>query len=179
MLSAPSAFSAVNTHIFKMPRVFVGIGSNIDRENNIRGAVRELAAQYGPLTLSPVYESKSVGFNGGNFYNLVAGFDTEESIEHIKEKLSHVESRFGRTRQENRFSARTLDLDLLLYDDIVRHDSQVNLPHPDIQRYAFVLRPLAYIAPDLRHPETGSAYAEMWKQFNKAKQDIWTVDFEF
>lgn len=161
-----------------MPRVHIGIGSNIDRENSIRGAVRELAAHYAPLTLSPVYESKAHGFEGDNFYNLVAGFDTEQSIEHIKETLSHIESRFGRSRQKNRFSARTLDLDLLLYDDIVRHDSQVNLPHPDIQRYAFVLRPLAEIVPDLRHPEIGLAYAEMWKLFNKTKrEEIWAVDF--
>ena len=161
-----------------MPRVHVGIGSNIDRENSIRGAVRELAAHYALLTLSPVYESKAHGFEGDNFYNLVAGFDTEESIEHIKETLSHIESRFGRSRRENRFSARALDLDLLLYDDIVRHDSQVNLPHPDIQRYAFVLRPLADIAPDLRHPETGLTCARMWEQFGSGKQEIWKTDFD-
>ena len=161
-----------------MPRVYIGIGSNVDRENSIRGAVRELAAHYGPLTLSPVYESKAHGFDGDNFYNLVTGFDTEESIERIKETLSHIESRIGRRRQENRFSARTLDLDLLLYDDIVRHDSQVNLPHPDIQRYAFVLRPLADIAPDLRHPETGLSCTRMWERFGSGKQEIWKTDFD-
>jgi 2-amino-4-hydroxy-6-hydroxymethyldihydropteridine diphosphokinase len=162
-----------------VPRVHIGIGSNIDREHNIRGAVRELAAHYGPLTLSPVYESKAHGFEGDNFYNLVAGFDTAEPIERIKETLSHIESRFGRSRRENRFSARTLDIDLLLYDDIVRHDSQANLPHPDIQRYAFVLRPLADIAPDLRHPETKMAYREMWGQFKNKNQEIRAVKFEF
>ena len=162
-----------------MPRVHVGIGSNIDRENSIRGAVRELAAHYAPLTLSPVYESKAHGFEGDNFFNLVAGFDTAEAIERIKETLSNIESRFGRSRRENRFSARTLDLDLLLCDDIVRHDSQVNLPHPDIRRYAFVLRPLADIAPDLRNPETKLTYAEMWKQFDKDRQEIWPVKIEF
>jgi len=102
-----------------------------------------------------------------------------EPIERIKETLSHIESRFGRNRRENRFSARTLDLDLLLYDDIVRHDSRVNLPHPDIRRYAFVLRPLAEIAPDLRHPETGLICARMWQQFDKTKQEIWAVEFKF
>lgn len=162
-----------------MPRVHVGIGSNIDRENSIRGAVRELAALYGPLTLSPVYESKAHGFEGDNFYNLVAGFDTAEPIERIKESLSPIELRFGRRRQENRFSARTLDLDLLLYGDIVRHDGRVNLPHPDIRRYAFVLRPLADIAPDLRHPETKMAYSEMWNQFKNKNQEIRAVKFEF
>ena len=162
-----------------MPRVYIGIGSNIDRENSIRGAVRELAAHYGHLTLSPVYESKAHGFEGDNFYNLVAGFDTEESIESIKETLARIESRFGRTRQGDRFSARSLDLDLLLCDDIVRHDSQVNLPHPDIQRYAFVLRPLVDIAPDLRHPETKMTYTEMWNQFKNKNQEIRAVKFDF
>lgn len=162
-----------------MPRVYIGIGSNIDRENSIRGAVRELAAHYGPLILSPVYESKAHGFEGDNFYNLVAGFDTAEPIERIKETLSSIELRFGRCRQENRFSARTLDLDLLLCDNIVRHDSQINLPHPDIQYYAFVLRPLVDIAPDLRHPETKMTYTEMWNQFKNKNQEIRAVKLEF
>jgi 2-amino-4-hydroxy-6-hydroxymethyldihydropteridine diphosphokinase len=109
----------------------------------------------------------------------VAGFDTAEPIERIKETLAHIESRFGRSRRENRFSARTLDLDLLLYGDIVRHDGRVNLPHPDIRRYAFVLRPLADIAPDLRHPETKMAYSEMWNQFKNKNQEIRAVKFEF
>ncbi len=161
-----------------MPRVYVGIGSNVDRENSIRGAVRELNAHYGPLTLSPVYESKAHGFTGENFYNLVAGFDTAEPIERIKETLSQVESRFGRSRGGNRLLSRTLDLDLLLYGDVVRRDNQVNLPHPDIQRYAFVLCPLAEIAPDLRHPETGQTCAGMWQQFGSGKQEIWKVDFD-
>jgi 2-amino-4-hydroxy-6-hydroxymethyldihydropteridine diphosphokinase len=161
-----------------VPRVYVGIGSNIDRENNIRGAVRELNAHYGPLTLSPVYESQAVGFKGENFYNLVAGFDTEESIERIKEALTRIESRFGRSRGESRFSARTLDLDLLLYGGSVRHDNQVKLPHPDIQRYAFVLRPLADMAPELKHPETGLSCAEMWQRFGSGKSEIWKADFD-
>ncbi|OGI48757.1 MAG: 2-amino-4-hydroxy-6-hydroxymethyldihydropteridine diphosphokinase [Candidatus Muproteobacteria bacterium RIFCSPHIGHO2_12_FULL_60_33] len=161
-----------------MTRVFVSIGSNIDRENCIRGAVRELAAHYGPLTLSPVYESKALGFEGENFFNLVAGFDSVESIERIKKTLSRIESQFGRVRRDNRFSARALDLDLLLYGDTVRHDDRMKLPHPDIQRYAFVLRPLADIAPDLRHPETGSAYAEMWQRFDTGKQEMWKADFD-
>lgn len=162
-----------------MPRVYVGIGSNIDRENSIRGAVRELTTHYGRLTLSPVYESKALGFEGENFYNLVAGFDSAESIEHIKQTLSRIESRFGRVRQENRFSARALDLDLLLYGDTVRHDDKVNLPHPDIQRYAFVLCPLADIAPELRHPEAGLSCAEMWRRFDGTGQEIRAVEFEW
>jgi len=161
-----------------VPRVYVGIGSNINKEKNIRSAVRELSTHYGQLTLSPVYESKALGFEGENFFNLVAGFDSDEPIERLKEALLNIESRLGRVRQENSFSSRTLDLDLLLYGDTVRHDDKVNLPHPDIQRHAFVLRPLADIAPELPHPETGMAFSEMWKQFKKTRQEIWAVDFE-
>jgi 2-amino-4-hydroxy-6-hydroxymethyldihydropteridine diphosphokinase len=161
-----------------LPRVYVSIGSNIDREHNVRSAVRELTARYGPLALSPVYESRAVGFAGANFYNLVAGFDTGESIEDIKNTLARIESQFGRSRGGNRFSPRTLDLDLLLYGDTVRHDDRVRLPHPDIARYAFVLRPLADIAPDGRHPETGLVYQKMWEQFDKNKQELTAVDFE-
>ncbi|MDH5487871.1 MAG: 2-amino-4-hydroxy-6-hydroxymethyldihydropteridine diphosphokinase [Gammaproteobacteria bacterium] len=161
-----------------MPRVYVGIGSNIDRETNIRGAVRELTGRYGPLTLSPVYESRALGFEGGDFYNLVAGFNSVETIEQIKEWLLQTESRFGRRRQGNPFCSRTLDLDLLLYGDTVQHDDKVDLPHPDILRYAFVLRPLADIAPKLMHPEVGLTCSEIWKRFNN-KQDMQTVDFRF
>jgi 2-amino-4-hydroxy-6-hydroxymethyldihydropteridine diphosphokinase len=159
--------------------VYVGIGSNIDKENSICGAVRELTAHYGSLTLSPVYESKALGFEGENFFNLVAGFDSAESIEHIKQTLSRIESQFGRVRQKNSFSARTLDLDLLFYGDMVQHDGQADLPHPDIRRYAFVLCPLADIAPDLQHPETGLSCAQMWRQFDGTGQEIWAVEFKW
>ena len=162
-----------------MPRVYIGIGSNIDRENSLRAAVRELTALYGPLTLSPVYESRAHGFEGDDFYNLVAGFDSTEPIEQIKETLTRIESQFGRERRENRFSPRALDLDLLLYGDTVRHTNKINLPHPDIRHYAFVLRPLADIAPDLRHPETGETCADMWRRFDAEKQETRKVELEF
>jgi 2-amino-4-hydroxy-6-hydroxymethyldihydropteridine diphosphokinase len=161
-----------------MPQVFVSIGSNIDRENNIRGALRELRAHYGPLILSRVYESKAEGFTGENFYNLIAAFDSSETIEQIKEILTQIESRFGRQRTGNRYSSRTLDLDLLLYGDVVRHDGPLNLPHPDIGRYAFVLGPLAEIAPQRRHPETGQSLSRMWEKFEKSGQKIQVVELD-
>jgi 2-amino-4-hydroxy-6-hydroxymethyldihydropteridine diphosphokinase len=160
-------------------KVYVGIGSNIKRETSIRGAVRELAGHYGPLILSPVYETRALGFEGGNFYNLVVGFDSVEPIEHIKEWLFQAETRFGRERQDDRYSSRTLDLDLLLYGDTVRHDDKVDLPHPDILRYDFVLRPLADIAPGVTHPEAGLTCSEIWKRLSGDKQGMRVVDFRF
>jgi len=161
-----------------MPRVYVSLGSNIDRETNLRTAVHELAAHYGTLTLSPVYESRAVGFDGGNFYNLVVGFDTEEPPERIKETLGEIETRCGRRREGHRFSSRTLDLDLLLHGDTWQHDGRIDLPHPDIRRYIFVLRPLADIASDHRDPETRRTYGELWNEFDVGKTEIWKVEFD-
>ncbi len=148
-----------------MPRVYVSIGSNIDREANIRGAVRMLREHYGPLTLSRVYETPAEGFDGDAFYNLAAGFDTDEPIEQVRQTLADIEAAHGRTRNGPRSGPRTLDLDLLLYGNLVRHDGGLDIPRGEIAKYAFVLGPLAEIAPDLRHPETGVRLGEMWEKF--------------
>lgn len=160
-----------------MPRVYVGIGSNIERDMNIRGGVAELEKLYGPLILSSVYESHAYGFEGDNFYNLVAGFDTDDTIEQVADNLRRIEYAFGRTRNGQRFTSRKLDLDLLLYGDQVRHD-ELDVPREDITRYAFVLCPLAEIAGSARHPEKGDTYAEMWQSFSKNKQPLWIVDYD-
>lgn len=148
-----------------MPRVYISIGSNIDRENNIRGAVRMLRQRYGTLTLSRVYETPAEGFDGEAFYNLVAGLDTDEPVERVRQALANIETAHGRNRGGARFSARTLDLDLLLYDDLVRHADSVDIPRGEITQYAFVLGPLAELAPDLKHPETGERLRAMWDKF--------------
>lgn len=148
-----------------MTRVYVSIGSNIDREHNIRGAVRALRARYGALTLSRVYETPAEGFDGEAFYNLVAGFDTDEAVERVQAALAAIEDAHGRTRHGPRSGPRTLDLDLLLYGDLVRHDGGFDIPRGEIAKYAFVLGPLAEVAPDLRHPETGVRLDEMWGKY--------------
>ncbi len=148
-----------------MTRVYISLGSNIDRENNIRGAVRALKQRYGQPTLSRVYETPAEGFDGDAFYNLVAGFDTDESVEQVRAALGAIEDAHGRTRNGPRSGPRTLDLDLLLYGDLVRHDATFEIPRGEIAKYAFVLGPLAEIAPNLRHPETNVRLDEMWKKF--------------
>jgi len=160
-----------------MPRIYVSIGSNIERENNIRGAVRALRNSYSELTLSRIYESSPQGFAGDNFYNLVAAFDSGESIEAVKARLAEIETAHGRQRDAQRLTSRTLDLDLLLYDNAVIHHAGLDLPRADIQEYAFVLAPLAEIAPQLRHPETGETYKVMWEKFHPA-QPLRVVAFD-
>lgn len=146
-----------------MPRVFVSIGSNIDRERNIQGALEALTQRFGPLAVSTIYETAAVGFDGQPFYNLVVAFDSDESVDAIRAELRRIEDAHGRQRNGvPKFSSRTLDLDLLLCGDVV--DPVANLPHPDILNYAFVLGPLAELAPELLHPASGDALLVLWRK---------------
>ena len=143
-----------------MAQVYVSVGSNIDREQNIEAALQALTELYGELLLSSVYESDAVGFASEPFYNLVLGFTTDQTPQTVQSELHRIEDRFGRQRT-GALSARTLDLDLLLYDDVVMSEGKLVLPREDITRYAFVLGPLAEIAGEERHPVSGQCYADM------------------
>jgi 2-amino-4-hydroxy-6-hydroxymethyldihydropteridine diphosphokinase len=157
-------------------RVYVSLGSNIERRRNLRHALDALNARYGPLTCSEVYESEAVGFDSDPFYNLVVGFDTDETPRDIQQALHAMESASGRLRS-GELAARTLDLDLLLYDDVVNEEPGLVLPRDDINRYAFVLRPLAEIAGGERHPVSGQTYDELWAAFDADSQPMQRVDW--
>ncbi len=162
-----------------MARVYLSIGSNIEREDNIRGGVADLKRRFGEVTLSRVYESEAVGFDGDNFYNLVAACDTEMPVAQVSQTLHEIEAQHGRTREGPRFSSRTLDIDLLTYDDLVINDNGLQLPRDEITKNAFVLWPLAEIAPDDQHPVLKQSYGEMWESFDKDKQSLWPVEFQW
>lgn len=162
-----------------MARVYLSIGSNIDREANIRGGVADLKKAFGEVTLSRVYESASVGFDGDNFYNLVAVLDTDMPVEQVSMILHQIEAEHGRTREGPRFSSRTLDIDLLTYDDLITDDNGLQLPREEIGKNAFVLWPLAEIAAGETHPVLRQTYAEMWECFDKEKQSLWPVAFQW
>ena len=145
-----------------MARVYLGLGSNIEPGANLRLAVRELRARYGTLDLSPVYRSAAVGFAGDDFLNLVAGMDSQASAESIHDVIEEIHTLSGRQRGSNKFGARTLDIDLLLYGDQVIDHPKFAIPRKDVLEYGFVLRPLADLAPDLLHPQTGRTMAAHW-----------------
>jgi 2-amino-4-hydroxy-6-hydroxymethyldihydropteridine diphosphokinase len=153
-----------------MARVYISIGSNIEPLHYIRSSIRTLCEYYDKLILSSVYETEAVGFEGDNFYNLVVGFDTEVELDQLIDHLKQIEDDNNRQRSSERFSARTLDLDILLYDDLIVKD--------EILKYAFVIYPLAEIAPESVHPITKQSYKYLAQTFNSSEQAIWRVNIE-
>ena len=160
-----------------MPRVYLSLGSNIDRESNIRKGLQALAQQFGAMVLSRVYESESVGFQGDNFLNLVAGIDTDISIGELQVAIKKIEDDNGRERSGPKFSSRTLDIDILTYGDFAGVESGVSLPRDEITKNAFVLLPLAEVAAQEIHPLENKSYALMWDEYDKSQQKLWVVNF--
>lgn len=166
-----------------MPTAYISIGSNIERDKNIPSSLAALRQCFGALKVSSIYESEPVGFTGAAFYNLVVGFESDLEVKTLAKQLRQIELEHGRTREAQKFSARTLDLDLILYGDLIISDGRLQIPRDEIERYAFVLEPLAEIAPDLTHPISGKSYARLWQEFDKSNLQqkrvvpAWLTDF--
>ena len=160
-----------------MVEVYVGIGSNVDREKNIRGGLQALARRFGKLSLSPVYQCRAYGFHGDDFYNFCASFTTFKEIEQVLAEIKQIEYNFGRRCGEEKFSPRTLDVDLLLYGDVV--NETYDIPRDDVSSYAFVIKPMSDMAPNLVHPKTGQTMKTIWDEFKGDKLCISPVQFEF
>ena len=162
-----------------MTAIYLSLGSNVNRHKNIVAALDALSAVFGELQISSVYESKSVGFDGSNFFNLVVGAETLLSIAELSEKLKRIEDDNGRKRNGPKFSPRTLDIDILTYGDFVGVESGVELPRAEITKNAFVLLPLAEIAPQLLHPQLQKSYQQLWSEYDQYSQSLWSIDFEW
>ena len=162
-----------------MATIYISLGSNIDREQNTRAGVSALRRAFGELILSSVYESEAVGFDGDAFYNMVIACEVNTPVHETNQILRAIEDANGRDRSGPKFSSRTLDLDLLLYDDLVIDEHGLKLPRAEILKNAFVLWPLAEIAPERVHPETGTCFGELWAAFDKSRENLKPIDFSF
>ena len=149
-----------------MAIVYLGIGSNQDAARHLQLAVHELDKRFGLEAVSPVYRNRPVGFRGDDFLNAVARIRTTALPHEVFRQLEEIHELAGRERSDQKFAPRRLDIDLLLYDDLTIDDPPVVVPRPDILAYSFVLKPLADIAPDLRHPGTGRNMAAHWHAFD-------------
>ncbi|WP_047045177.1 2-amino-4-hydroxy-6-hydroxymethyldihydropteridine diphosphokinase [Vibrio mexicanus] len=160
-----------------MHYVTVSIGSNIDREFYVSKALNALDYFFAPLTISKSYDCVPVGFEGDNFLNLVVGFECSQSVSELAAMLRQIEEESDRVRGGKKFASRTMDLDILTFDDLVGIFDGVELPRGEITENAFVLRPLADVIPDDIHPLTSKTYQQLWREYDKDSQHVTETDY--
>ncbi|MDB2386098.1 2-amino-4-hydroxy-6-hydroxymethyldihydropteridine diphosphokinase [Shewanella sp.] len=161
-----------------MAKIYISLGSNIEPVRYLKAALVDLDRHFDNLVLSSVFESEAVGFDGTNFLNMVVAADTSLSIEAVVTTFKQIEQDNGRVVGAKKFAARTLDLDLLLYDDVVCQ-LPVALPRAEILYNAFVLWPLAEVAPTLIHPIAQQSYQSLWAEYDKSEQKLWPIEFHW
>jgi 2-amino-4-hydroxy-6-hydroxymethyldihydropteridine diphosphokinase len=155
-----------------MPAVYVAAGSNVDPERHLREALAQLEREFPGVRFSSWYRNRAVGFDGDDFINLVAGFDTALPVHAVLERLQSIEARCGRARAAPRWAPRSMDLDVLLYGDLVCEQPGLKLPRPDLVKRAYMLGPLAELAPEVRHPTAGLTIGELWRGFDQAAHPL-------
>ncbi|MCF6299736.1 MAG: 2-amino-4-hydroxy-6-hydroxymethyldihydropteridine diphosphokinase [Proteobacteria bacterium] len=143
--------------------IFLGIGSNINRKANLLSCLSYLTGSFKNIQVSPVYRSASYGFSGSDFFNLVVRIKTEFDPVKLKIWLQQLERLHGRDHKQARYSDRTLDIDLLLIDDLIIDDGFIQVPRQEICQRKYVLKPLVDLAPDLIHPSQKKRLATLWQ----------------
>lgn len=159
-----------------LTRIFLGLGSNIDRERHLCAGLDALAGFLTDMTCSPVFESHPVGIKSGPFFNLVVSALTDLPLIELDRRLKFIEADNGRYAPDRK--GLPLDIDVLLYGEQVGNFDGLVLPRAEILKNAFVLWPLSLIAPQRLHPEAGVSFARLWSEA-KIEQILWPVAFEW
>lgn len=160
-----------------MSDLTLSLGSNQNADYHLRRALDGLQSLFGDLRLSSVFESEAVGFDGGNFLNMVVSAATDRPLADISRQIKALEDANGRRRDVPRFSSRTLDIDILTYGNLLGEHCGMILPRPEITRNAFVLWPMAQICGDCIDPHSGKNYRALWQAYDKTRQRLWPIDF--
>ena len=155
---------------------YISVGSNVLPERHVRIGVEELARRYVNLCCSSVYRSVAVGFEGDDFINLPAVVETDLEPLGLRAWLRDLEDRYGRDRTQPRYSDRTLDIDILLYDDLYLLSPELEIPRDEILTAAHVLKPLADLAPDVVHPVARRTMAQLWSEFPEKHPGLEPID---
>jgi 2-amino-4-hydroxy-6-hydroxymethyldihydropteridine diphosphokinase len=147
-----------------MPKAYLSLGSNQEPEQHLAAAVQALKQAFGEIVLSDWVQTKAVGFEGPDFINGAAIIETDWDVYTLDAWLHALEDAQGRKRDVPRFSSRTLDIDIIFFDDLILNGpGNLQIPRPEL-KHAFVLGPLAQIAPDFVNPETGVSLAETFER---------------
>ncbi len=152
-------------------KVYLGVGSNIDAARNIERSQQALTEYFTDVRFSRVFESEAVGFEGENFLNQVVEITTERTLEQLIDQLKQLEDKLGRIRGGAKFSSRHIDIDILLYGEMVCQQPIV-LPREEIRHNAYVLWPLSELAPTLKEPGGQLTYSSLWERFDKKAQKL-------
>jgi 2-amino-4-hydroxy-6-hydroxymethyldihydropteridine diphosphokinase len=148
-----------------MSRVFVAMGSNIDPELRMQQAGRALKAHFDAVRFSHCYRNAAFGFDGPAFVNAAVALSTSLSIGALLQALREIEALCGRSPSDPKWEPRAMDLDLLLYDDVVGIGPGYTLPRPDLIKRVYMLGPLAELAPEQIYPPSGPSIGELWQRF--------------
>lgn len=159
-----------------LTRVYLGLGSNIEREKHLVAGLEALDGFVSEMTCSAVFESQPVGIKSGLFFNLVVTGFTELPLMELDRRLKVIEAENGRYAPDRK--GLPLDIDVLLYGDQVGNFDGLILPRAEILKNAFVLWPLSLIAPDRVHPEAGASFEQLWARA-QIEQQLWPVAFEW
>lgn len=160
-----------------MTRIYLGVGSNTDREHHLRRGLDALEQLLGPLQLSPVFESDAVGILATRFYNMVVAADCSLELGDLNAALKAIEAACGR-REQTSPGRITLDIDIVLYGELLGRHEGVLLPRPEIRRNAFVLWPLALLAPGVALPGGDTSIGDLWSEW-RGEQKVWPVAFDW
>ncbi|AXX60905.1 2-amino-4-hydroxy-6-hydroxymethyldihydropteridine diphosphokinase [Vibrio vulnificus] len=158
-----------------MNTVYIGVGSNIEREKHVRAAWQELTLLGEALQASPIYECAAVGFDSHAFFNFVIRLNTSMTLEELASQLRQIELRWGREENAAKYQDRTLDLDIVLFGECIS-SQKPELPRSDIFKYPFVIQPLYDLQPDLVIPGDGRTVEEIW-QTARDLDTLKAVDF--
>ena len=161
-----------------MTGVYVAAGSNVDARRNIRLALAALRRTFPGLRVSRVYQNAAVGFAGDDFINLVVGFETALSLKDLVVELQRIEALCGRSRDAPKWAPRSMDLDILLYGDLVTVTPEATLPRPDLLRRPYMLGPLADLAASVQHPLVHRTIGELWSDFDRNAHAMTSIDID-
>jgi 2-amino-4-hydroxy-6-hydroxymethyldihydropteridine diphosphokinase len=161
-----------------MADAYVAAGSNVRPRESLARALGILAREFPGMRVSRAYSNAAVGFAGDDFVNLVISFPAELQPAKLIERLKAVEGECGREPGAPKWGPRTLDLDLLLYGDHLGRFEGRTLPHPDLVTRAWVLGPLAELAPGLVHPLLGERFDALWRRFDRRAHPLIPVPVE-
>lgn len=161
-----------------MASIYLGLGSNQSPAKNLKLALLELRYRFGEIRASNIYKNAPFGFSGADFMNLVVRIESEVSPQDICKEIELIHNLSGRQRGSDKWESRPLDIDLLLYNDLILDEKPVRVPREDVLKYSFVLRPLAELAPELRHPVTGKTLLQHWQEFDAASHPLNRVSVE-